>query len=206
MNIVFTCGGTGGHIYPAIAVARMFRERQPDCRILFIGAEDGMENKLVPREGFELQTVQISNYQRKLTPAAIWHNLVTVQRMSATFAKTKRILKDFRPDVIVGTGGYASFPALKMGAKLGIPTCVHESNAVPGLTTKLVARTASRIMVSFDGQPPALSRPRKGPRDRHARAGGIPLRQTPAGPAGARPRRRALDRLVLGQPRRAGDE
>ena len=150
MNIVFTCGGTGGHIYPAIAVARMFRERQPDCRILFIGAEDGMENKLVPREGFELQTVQISNYQRKLTPAAIWHNLVTVQRMSATFAKTKRILKDFRPDVIVGTGGYASFPALKMGAKLGIPTCVHESNAVPGLTTKLVARTASRIMVSFD--------------------------------------------------------
>ena len=94
MNIVFTCGGTGGHIYPAIAVARMFRERQPDCRILFIGAEDGMENKLVPREGFELQTVQISNYQRKLTPAAIWHNLVTVQRMSATFAKTKRILKD----------------------------------------------------------------------------------------------------------------
>ena len=113
MNIVFTCGGTGGHIYPAIAVARMFRERQPDCRILFIGAEDGMENKLVPREGFELQTVQISNYQRKLTPAAIWHNLVTVQRMSATFAKTKRILKDFRPDVIVGTGGYASFPALR---------------------------------------------------------------------------------------------
>ena len=83
MNIVFTCGGTGGHIYPAIAVARMFRERQPDCRILFIGAEDGMENKLVPREGFELQTVQISNYQRKLTPAAIWHNLVTVRQNEA---------------------------------------------------------------------------------------------------------------------------
>ena len=150
MNIVFTCGGTGGHIYPAIAVARMFRERQPDCKILFIGAEDGMENKLVPREGFRLETVKISNYQRRLTPVAIWHNLVTVQRMAATFSKTKRILKDFQPDVIVGTGGYASFPALKMGAKLGIPTCVHESNAVPGLTTKLVARTASRVMVSFE--------------------------------------------------------
>ena len=150
MNIVFTCGGTGGHIYPAIAVARMFRERQPDCKILFIGAEDGMENKIVPREGFRLETVKISNYQRRLTPAAIWHNLVTVQRMAATFSKTKRILKDFQPDVIVGTGGYASFPALKMGAKLGIPTCVHESNAVPGLTTKLVARTASRVMVSFE--------------------------------------------------------
>ena len=150
MNIVFTCGGTGGHIYPAIAVARMFRERQPDCRILFIGAEDGMENKLVPREGFELQTVQISNYQRKLTPAAIWHNLVTVQRMSATFAKTKRILKDFRPDVIVGTGGYASFPALKMGAKMGVPTAVHESNAVPGLTTKMLEGAVDTIMVGFE--------------------------------------------------------
>lgn len=150
MNIVFTCGGTGGHIYPAIAVANLFRARQPDCRILFLGAEDGMENKLVPREGFALETVKISNYQRRLTPAAIWHNLVTVQRMSSAFAKTKRILRDFQPDVIVGTGGYASFPALKMGAKLGIPTCVHESNAVPGLTTRLVSRTASRIMVSFD--------------------------------------------------------
>ena len=97
MNIVFTCGGTGGHIYPAIAVARMFRERQPDCKILFIGAEDGMENKIVPREGFRLETVKISNYQRRLTPAAIWHNLVTVQRMAATFSKTKRILKEFQP-------------------------------------------------------------------------------------------------------------
>ena len=161
MNIVFTCGGTGGHIYPAIAVARMFRERQPDCKILFIGAEDGMENKIVPREGFRLETVKISNYQRRLTPAAIWHNLVTVQRMAATFSKTKRILKDFQPDVIVGTGGYASFPALKMGAKLGIPTCVHESNAVPGLTTKLVARTASRVMVSFESSREHYPEPEK---------------------------------------------
>ena len=161
MNIVFTCGGTGGHIYPAIAVARMFRERQPDCKILFIGAEDGMENKLVPREGFRLETVKISNYQRRLTPAAIWHNLVTVQRMAATFSKTRRILKEFQPDVIVGTGGYASFPALKMGAKLGIPTCVHESNAVPGLTTKLVARTASRVMVSFESSREHYPEPEK---------------------------------------------
>ena len=183
MNIVFTCGGTGGHIYPAIAVARMFRERQPDCKILFIGAEDGMENKLVPREGFRLETVKISNYQRKLTPAAVWHNLVTVQRMAATFSKTKRILKEFQPDVIVGTGGYASFPALKMGAKLGIPTCVHESNAVPGLTTKLVARTASRVMVSFESSREHYPEPEK-----------------------VGPRRRAARRLLLGQPRCTGNE
>lgn len=148
MNIVFTCGGTGGHIYPAIAVARMFRERQPDCSILFIGAEDGMENKLVPREGFRLETVKISNYQRRLTPAAIWHNLVTVQRMAATFSKTKRILREFQPDVIVGTGGYASFPALYAAQSMKIPTCVHESNAVPGVTTKMAASRATRVLVA----------------------------------------------------------
>ena len=145
MNIVFTCGGTGGHIYPAIAVARMFRERQPDCRILFIGAEDGMENKLVPREGFELQTVQISNYQRKLTPAAIWHNLMTVQRMSATFAKTKRILKDFQPDVIVGTGGYASFPALKMGRTPSRASPRSSSRARPAASWSPSTPAASTI-------------------------------------------------------------
>ena len=161
MNIVFTCGGTGGHIYTAIAVARMFRERQPDCKILFIGAEDGMENKIVPREGFRLETVKISNYQRRLTPAAIWHNLVTVQRMAATFSKTKRILKDFQPDVIVGTGGYASFPALYAGSKMGIPTCVHESNAVPGVTTKMIANRASRVLVAFEESVKYYSHPER---------------------------------------------
>ena len=171
MNIVFTCGGTGGHIYPAIAVARMFRERQPDCRILFIGAEDGMENKLVPREGFELQTVQISNYQRKLTPAAIWHNLVTVQRMSATFAKTKRILKDFQPDVIVGTGGYASFPALEAARRLHIPTCVHESNAMPGLTTRMVADWVDRVLICFPESAKHYRHPEK------AEVVGMPVRR-----------------------------
>ena len=150
MNIVFTCGGTGGHIYPAIAVARLVQTRRPDAKILFIGADDGMENKIVPREGFRLETVKISNFLRKPTPAAVVHNLKTLCDMSQTFAKTKRILKNFQPDVIVGTGGYASFPALRVGAKLGIPTCVHESNAVPGLTTRMVARTAKRVMVSFE--------------------------------------------------------
>lgn len=149
MNVVFTCGGTGGHIYPAIAVARLFQQRQEGCKLLFIGAEDGMENKLVPREGFRLETVKISNFQRSLSPAGLWHNLRTAGALPGAFAKTKRILKQFRPDVIVGTGGYASFPALYMGAKLGIATCVHESNAYPGLTTRLAARTASRILVSF---------------------------------------------------------
>lgn len=149
MRVIFTCGGTGGHINPALAVAKLCQERMPDCEILFMGAEDGMENKLVPREGYRLETLKISNYQRKLTPAGIWHNLTTLVHMTGSMQKAKRTIREFRPDIIVGTGGYASFPALKMGAKLGIPTIVHESNAVPGLTTRMVAKSVDRIMVSF---------------------------------------------------------
>ena len=150
MNVIFTCGGTGGHIYPAIAVANMLRQRKPEANILFIGAEDGMENKLVPLENFRLETLKISNFQRKLTPAGVWHNLTTLYHMNGSMRKVKRIIRDFRPDVIVGTGGYASFPALKMGAKMGVPTAVHESNAVPGLTTRMVERLVDRVMVSFE--------------------------------------------------------
>lgn len=150
MNVIFTCGGTGGHIYPAIAVANLLRQRKPEAQILFIGAEDGMENRLVPREGYRLETLKISNFQRRLTPAGLWHNVTTLVHMSGSLRKARRIIREFRPDVIVGTGGYASFPALKMGAKLGIPTAVHESNAVPGLTTRMVEHAVDRVMVSFE--------------------------------------------------------
>lgn len=149
MNVIFTCGGTGGHINPAISVANLLKERMPGSRILFIGAEDGMEKDLVPRAGYELETIRISNFQRKLTPAGIWHNVTTAGHMASSMRKAKAIIRRFQPDVIVGTGGYASYPALHMGAKLGIPTAVHESNAVPGLTTRMVAKHVTKIMVSL---------------------------------------------------------
>ena len=150
MRVIFTCGGTGGHINPAIAVAKLLQSRQPDCEILFIGAVGGMEETLVRREGFCLETLKISNFQRRLTPAAIGHNVKTAANIAGAMRRVKKILRKFRPDVIVGTGGYASFPALKQGAKLHIPTAVHESNAVPGLTTRMVADQVDRIMVCFE--------------------------------------------------------
>lgn len=150
MRVVFTCGGTGGHIYPAIAVAKLFRERQPGCEILFIGADDGMEQKIVPREGFALETLKISNFQRSFAPKALWHNVTTLCGMAGTLRKARRLLRKFAPDVIVGTGGYASYPALREGARLKIPTAVHESNAVPGLTTRMVEKHVDRVMVSFE--------------------------------------------------------
>ncbi len=148
MKVVFTCGGTGGHINPAIAVAKMLRERRKDSQILFVGG-DGMECQLVPREGFALRTLKISSFARKMTPAGIWHNLKAAYYIQSSLRKADRIIKTFQPDVIVGTGGYASFPMLKQGAKRGIPTAVHEANAVPGLTTRMVADHADRILVAF---------------------------------------------------------
>lgn len=150
MRVVFTCGGTGGHINPALAVAKMLQERKKDAQILFVGAEDGMEAELVPREGFRLETLKISNFQRKLTPGGIWHNVKTVFNIRKSLRKADKIIASFRPDVIIGTGGYASFPMLKQGARRGIPTAVHEANAVPGLTTRMVADRADRILVAFE--------------------------------------------------------
>ena len=150
MNVIFTCGGTGGHINPAIAVAKLLRERSPNSNILFVGADDGMETKLVPREGFELRTLTISNFQRKLTPQGIAHNFRTIRTIRRALQRADDIIEQFKPDVILGTGGYASFPMLRQGARRHIPTAVHESNAVPGLTTKMVAKGAERILVNFE--------------------------------------------------------
>ena len=161
MNVIFTCGGTGGHINPALAVAKLLRERKPGSNILFVGADDGMETDLVPREGFAIETLTVSNFLRSLHPKDVMHNIRAVGAIRRAFHRADEILDSFRPDVVLGTGGYASFPALKMGAKLGIPTCVHESNAVPGLTTKLVARTASRVMVSFESSREHYPEPEK---------------------------------------------
>lgn len=150
MNILFTCGGTAGHVNPAVALARLFQERNPGCSILFVGADGGMETTLVPKEGFEIKTVTITNFHRSLTPAAMGHNLKTLFNMGRSRGQAKAILDDFKPDLVVGTGGYASYPVVSAAAKRGIPTAVHESNAVPGLTTKALSKVVDAVMVGFE--------------------------------------------------------
>ena len=150
MNVIFTCGGTGGHINPAIAVANILKERQPDVKILFIGAQGHMEEKLVPAAGYELVTLPGSGLSRKLNLAGIKKNVNAIKCVLSAVGKCKKIIRDFDADVIVGTGGYASFPAIYAGAKLGVPTVVHESNALPGLTTKLAAGVATKVLVCFE--------------------------------------------------------
>ena len=108
-----------------------------------------METKLVPREGFRIETVTISNYLRSITPAALWHNAKAVITIRRALRRADRIIREFQPDVILGTGGYASYPILRMGVKNGIPTALHEANAVPGLATRLVCDRVDKILVSF---------------------------------------------------------
>ena len=150
MNILFTCGGTAGHVNPAVALARIFQEKHPGCRVLFVGAEGGMENKLVPKEGYQIRSVTITGFRRSLTPANLVHNLGTVANMGRSRGQARRILYEFRPDLVVGTGGYASYPVVHEAARRHIPTAVHESNALPGLTTRALARVVDRVMVGFE--------------------------------------------------------
>lgn len=150
MKILFTCGGTAGHINPAIALARLFQSRHQDCQVLFAGADNGMERTLVPHEGYELRTVHVNTIHRAWKWKDIKHNVMTVVTLPQARRQARAILDDFQPDLVVGTGGYASYPVVKEAARRGIPTAVHESNAVPGLTTKLLSKVVDRVMVGFE--------------------------------------------------------
>jgi UDP-N-acetylglucosamine--N-acetylmuramyl-(pentapeptide) pyrophosphoryl-undecaprenol N-acetylglucosamine transferase len=150
MNVIFTCGGTAGHINPAIAVANILKERHPDANILFIGAKGHMEEKLVPKAGYELTCLPGSGLSRSVSLTGLKKNVKAVGNVLGAVSQCKKIIRDFGADVVVGTGGYASFPALHAASKLKIPTIVHEANAVPGLTTKMAAKTATRVLVAFE--------------------------------------------------------
>lgn len=149
MNVIFTCGGTGGHINPAIAVANTWKERYPDSNVLFIGAKDRMEEELVPKAGYRLHTIPASGMSRKKNLAGLKHNLRAVGYVLQAVGNCKKVIRDFQADVVVGTGGYASFPALFAASQLGIPTCVHEANAMPGLTTRMIANRVDRVLTCF---------------------------------------------------------
>ena len=160
-RVIFTCGGTAGHINPAIALAQLMKEKNPDTEFLFVGAERGLEKDLVPKAGYAFRTVRISSFHRSFKPKEIRHNLISVCNLIRAPREARVILEEFRPDVVIGTGGYASFPMVKAAAKAGIPTAVHESNAVPGLTTELLEPFADRIMVGFEASRQHYKRPNK---------------------------------------------
>lgn len=147
-KILFAAGGTGGHINPALAVAGYIRENYPDAQILFAGTPNKMEAKLVPAAGFDFTTIEISGFQRDFSVQGIKDNISTVIKLIKALPRAKAIIKEFQPDVVIGFGGYVSGPIVRAAAKMGVPTAVHEQNAFPGVTNKLLAKQVDRVMVT----------------------------------------------------------
>ncbi len=143
MRILMTGGGTAGHINPALTIAKALEKEYPGCEVLFVGAEGRMETKLVPAAGYTIKTMKVSGFQRKLTPKAIGHNIKTMWRTLTASGVAKKIIREFKPDIAIGTGGYVCGPILRAAAKEGVPVVVHESNALPGVTVKMLAKWAT---------------------------------------------------------------
>ena len=147
MRVLMTGGGTAGHINPALAIAAKIRAEQPDAEILFVGAKGRMETRLVPAAGYRIETVDVRGFQRRLSLKNVGRNIsAAVHAVTAEMASA-RILREFRPDIAIGTGGYVSGPVLRKAAKMGIPVLVHESNAFPGVTVKMLSKCAAAVLI-----------------------------------------------------------
>ncbi len=148
MKVLFAGGGTAGHINPALAVAGYLREKEPDAQILYIGAKGGMEERLVPAAGFDFKSITISGFQRKLSWKNIKKNAATLVHVVTSSAEAKKIIRDFQPDICVGTGGYVAGPVIREAIRLGIPSVIHEQNAFPGVTNKMLSKRADKTMLA----------------------------------------------------------
>ncbi|HEY8403105.1 MAG TPA: undecaprenyldiphospho-muramoylpentapeptide beta-N-acetylglucosaminyltransferase [Flavobacteriales bacterium] len=147
MRIIISGGGTGGHIFPAVAIAKAIKARYPHAEILFVGAEGKMEMEKVPAAGFEIIGLPIVGIQRRLT----WKNLLVPFKLWASMRKARKVIRDFKPQVAIGVGGYASGPLLKAATAAGVKTLIQEQNSYPGITNKLLAKGANTICVAYEG-------------------------------------------------------
>lgn len=150
MKFLFATGGTAGHINPALAVASYIRDNYKNAEIMFIGTADHMESRLVPNAGFAFKTIEINGFKRSFSPKAIVANVKTVFKLVKSEQESKKIIRDFAPDVVIGFGGYVSGPVLQEAAKLHIPCCIHEQNAYPGITNKQLAKQVDRVMLTVE--------------------------------------------------------
>lgn len=150
LKVLIACGGTGGHINPALAIASIIKEHRPDAEFLFAGTPNGMEARLIPKAGYEFAEIKISGFQRKITPKNLVRNAKAAAYLSASGRRSKQIIDGFKPDIVIGTGGYASYPILAKAAQLGIPTAIHEQNAFPGITNRLLAKKVDEVMLTVE--------------------------------------------------------
>ncbi len=157
MRVLMSGGGTGGHVNPAIAIANIIKKNDPTAEIAFVGTKRGIENKLVPHAGYKLYHIEIQGIRRSLSP----QNIKTAFLCIKSFSDCRKIIKEFKPDVVVGTGGYACWPVVRAAASLKIPTVLHESNATPGFAIKMLEGVADKIFVNFEETIPQLKHPEK---------------------------------------------
>ncbi len=151
MKVIISGGGTGGHIFPAIAIANAVKDRHPEAQILFVGAQGRMEMEKVPAAGYTIKGLPIAGLQRKLTLTNIIKNIQLPFKMAKSRRMVKKIIREFQPDIVVGVGGFASEPTLKAAASMGYPTLLQEQNSYAGLTNKMLAKSARTICVAYDG-------------------------------------------------------
>jgi UDP-N-acetylglucosamine--N-acetylmuramyl-(pentapeptide) pyrophosphoryl-undecaprenol N-acetylglucosamine transferase len=150
-KILFACGGTAGHINPALAVAEEILSRRPETEILFAGSPTGMEAELIPNAGYRFVPIEIAGFQRRVSIENLFRNTRALALLAKSRPRATKIIRDFSPDVAVGTGGYVSGPILRRAAQLGIWTVAHEQNAYPGVTTRLLAPDVDRLLLAFEG-------------------------------------------------------
>ncbi|EZH67154.1 UDP-diphospho-muramoylpentapeptide beta-N-acetylglucosaminyltransferase [Bacillaceae bacterium JMAK1] len=146
MKVLLTGGGTGGHIYPALALANEIKRQYPDAHFLYIGTSNGLEANIVPNHPLPFETIEISGFKRKLS----FENVKTIKRFLTGTKRAKSLIRSFQPDVAIGTGGYVAGPVMYAAAKLNVPTIIHEQNSVPGLTNKFLSRYVDRVATCFD--------------------------------------------------------
>lgn len=154
MKAIITCGGTGGHITPALAIADIILDHDPHAKLLFVGGERGLEGEIVTNAGYEIRLLAVQGLARSLS----FSNLKALHRMRLAVKEAREILLEFSPDIVIGTGGYACYPALRAACDMGIPTAVHESNAAPGLAVRALARRLTRVWLNFEKAREALPR------------------------------------------------
>lgn len=157
MKILFACGGTAGHINPALSVADAICKKYPNAEIMFAGNPKGMEATLVPKAGYPFSPIEVAGIQRKLTPKNIMRNVKAMALLAKSGPTASKIIKDFKPDLVFGTGGYVSGPVVRKAHQLGIKTITHEQNAYPGVTTKLLSGSVDKILLAVEGAKKHLS-------------------------------------------------
>ncbi len=148
MKVLLAGGGTGGHINPALAIAGIIKATCPDAEFLFAGTPNGMEAKLVPQAGYRLEHIKVAGFQRKISVENIGRNAKAVWYLANSGRRARQIINEFQPDIAIGTGGYVAGPIIRMAAKMGIPTAIHEQNAFPGITNKLLAKEVDHVMLT----------------------------------------------------------